>query len=171
MTPVVKAAIDDYAIAVAGSLRVIVWRAMLLAQTGGVTTSRPLWVSFRTGDPGVMISDRLRKRHPEDLVIVFQDKYLLTEVDEESFSVVMDFAGVREALTVPYAAVSGFADGPLVGITMAGSGLSSSGQKASAPAKAEPKPIESMMAPDPEAEPYVPRKVLSFTPRSAAKEG
>ena len=67
-------------------------------------------VTFRTGAPGVKISDRLHQAHPQDMTIVLQHQFWDLAVGDTGFSVGLSFKGVAEKLTVPFAAVTGFFD-------------------------------------------------------------
>ena len=67
-------------------------------------------VTFRTGAPGVKISDRLRQAHPQDMTIVLQHQFWDLAVTDTGFSVGLSFKGVAEKLNVPFAAVTGFFD-------------------------------------------------------------
>jgi hypothetical protein len=81
-----------------------------IAKRGGFPGGHHFYITFRTRHPGVAIPDHLLARYPEEITIVLQHQFWGLEVEENGFSVVLAFNGVRESLRVPYAAVSAFAD-------------------------------------------------------------
>ena len=76
----------------------------------GLPGQHHFYVSFRTRHPGVEVPDYLRARHPDEMTIVLQHKFWGLEVAEDSFSVTLSFNKRHERLTVPLAAIAGFAD-------------------------------------------------------------
>jgi len=57
-----------------------------------------------------IMSDVLRAEHPQEMTIVLENQFWDLEVGEENFSVTLSFNKKRERLTVPFVAVSAFAD-------------------------------------------------------------
>ena len=76
----------------------------------GLPGEHHFYLSFRTADPGVVMSKSLRAQYPEEMTIVLQHQFWDLDVGDEAFSVSLRFGGARERLTVPFAALSGFAD-------------------------------------------------------------
>ena len=68
------------------------------------------YISFLTQLPGVSISPKLRKNYPEEMTIVLQYQYEDLLVFENYFSVKLSFDGIRETITIPYIALTSFAD-------------------------------------------------------------
>jgi hypothetical protein len=100
----------DYNRLVENSLRGVVREALTRAATIGLPGNHHFFISFRTEHPGVDIADYLRQRHPEEMTIVIQHQYWGLDVAEDHFSVSLAFNKVRERLTVPFAAITAFAD-------------------------------------------------------------
>ena len=67
-------------------------------------------LTFGTNEPGVVMSHRLRQRFPEEMTIVLQHQFWNLGTDEGAFWVTLRFGGNPEPLTVPWAALRGFAD-------------------------------------------------------------
>ena len=84
----------------------------VLSQTveQGLPGNHHFYITFRTGHPGVDISDQLHVQYPEEMTIVLQHQYWDLEVEEDLFRVTLSFNKTPEVLTIPYAAISTFAD-------------------------------------------------------------
>ena len=67
-------------------------------------------INFRTDHPGVEMSPALRAQHAHELTIVLQHRYWDLEVADTGFAVSLSFNGVAERLSIPYGAVTVFAD-------------------------------------------------------------
>lgn len=68
------------------------------------------YITFRTDDAGVEISNDLRKTYEEEMTIVLQHRFWDLTVDQERFSVVLTFQGKPETLVVPFSAIVRFFD-------------------------------------------------------------
>jgi len=103
----------DYDALVEEALRGVVRTAITSAAENGLFGDHHFYITFRTDAEGVVIPKRLATAHPEDLTIVLQHEYwdlAVNEDPEDSFSVTLSFNDIRERLTIPFAAVTGFAD-------------------------------------------------------------
>jgi len=76
----------------------------------GLPGDHHFYISFSTTYPGVRISEQLKSRYPKEITIVLQHQFWDFRVEDQSFNVTLSFAGVPEKLTVPYAALTAFAD-------------------------------------------------------------
>lgn len=99
-----------YDLLVQVALRGVVKRLLVDAQRDGLPGEHHFYVSFRTGAPGVRLSNRLRERYPEEMTIVLQHQFWDLGVTEHAFEVGLSFSGIPERLLVPFDAVSGFFD-------------------------------------------------------------
>jgi hypothetical protein len=95
---------------VESAMRTVVRDALAKAATDGLPGQHHFYISFRTGFPGVHLSDALRARFPEDMTIVLQHQYWGLTVQPASFEVTLSFSGVQERLVIPFAAITGFVD-------------------------------------------------------------
>ena len=68
------------------------------------------YITFFTKHQGVSISSKLKLKYPEEMTIVLQHEFRNLVVAEDSFSVTLIFAGAEERITVPYRAITAFAD-------------------------------------------------------------
>ena len=92
------------------ALRGAMREVMLRVAENGLLGSHHLYITFRTGYPGVDIPDYLRDRYPDELTIIIQHQFWGLEVTEQGFSVTLSFNKSREHVSVPFAALTRFAD-------------------------------------------------------------
>jgi uncharacterized protein len=92
------------------ALRGIVRAALRRAARDGLPGMHHFYLGFRTGAPGVALPGYLAAKFPEEMTIVLQHQFSGLEVGEEAFSVTLSFQGRSERLTIPFAALTSFAD-------------------------------------------------------------
>jgi uncharacterized protein len=92
------------------ALRGVVRDALKRASREGLRSAHHFYIGFDTRMPGVDIPETLRARYPEEMTIVLQHQFWDLEISEEGFSVTLSFEKQLERLTIPFAAVRGFAD-------------------------------------------------------------
>lgn len=76
----------------------------------GLPGEHHFYISFNTSFPGVKISEQLKSRYPKDITIVLQHQFWDFKVEEAQFHATLSFNGVPEKLTIPFAALTAFAD-------------------------------------------------------------
>jgi len=153
--------------------RHVVVQAIAHAAAEGLPGEHHFYISFRTDQSGVSIPNRLLKQYPHEMTIVLQHQFWDLKVDRvaDTFSVGLSFGGVPATLTIPFAAVTAFAD-PHVQI-----GLRFNAQEGTQPAPApEPEAKRDLVPvpePAPEAPPPAEPQVVSldaFRKRSPSKD-
>ncbi len=94
------------------ALRHVVVRALAHVGAQGMPGEHHFYVSFRTDRPGVSIPARLLAQYPHEMTIVLQHQFWDLQVDEPGgwFSIGLSFGGIPSTLTVPFGAVTAFAD-------------------------------------------------------------
>ncbi|MBV9782926.1 MAG: hypothetical protein JO264_03820 [Acidisphaera sp.] len=90
--------------------RQVAVRALEHIAREGLPGEHHFYVTFRTDHPGVIIPQRLRAQYPQEMTIVLQHQFWDLKVDAEGFQVGLSFGGVPASLTIPFAALAGFAD-------------------------------------------------------------
>ena len=68
------------------------------------------YITFKTRFPGVTIPNHLSKRYQDEMTIVLQHQFWDIKVEDDFFSVDLSFNHKRETLTVPFDALTAFAD-------------------------------------------------------------
>lgn len=99
-----------YDMLIEGALREVVKQAMGKVVQTGLPGEHHFYISFLTKHQGVEIPDYLREKYPGEMTIVLQHQFFGLTVTEEGFSVMLSFNNVRERLTIPFAAITTFAD-------------------------------------------------------------
>ena len=94
------------------ALRHVVIRALAHAGAHGLPGEHHFYVSFRTDRTGVTIPQRLLAQYPHEMTIVIQHQFWDLQIDEPAgwFSIGLSFGGIPTTLTVPFGAVTAFAD-------------------------------------------------------------
>lgn len=100
----------DYPLLIDAAMRGVVKSALKDVKLHGLPGEHHFFVSFRTDAAGVGISDGLRARYPKEITIVMQHQFWDLKVEESYFSITLSFNNIPEKLTVPYAALTAFAD-------------------------------------------------------------
>nr|WP_184043022.1 ClpXP protease specificity-enhancing factor SspB [Roseospira visakhapatnamensis] len=96
---------------VENALRGVLRDALRVVETqGGLPGEHHFYITFDTTRSGVVMPDRLRAQHPQDMTIVLQNQFWDLQVFEEALEVTLSFNRKRERLRVPFAAVTAFAD-------------------------------------------------------------
>jgi hypothetical protein len=92
------------------AMRGVVRDVLKRVQATGLPGEHHFYISYSTTHPGVKMSDGLRSRYPKEITIVLQHQFWDFKVEEHMFHVTLSFSGVPEKLTVPFAALTAFAD-------------------------------------------------------------
>jgi hypothetical protein len=100
----------DYPKMVETALRGVMREALARTAREGLPGDHHFYVSFRTRAPGVAIPKYLLTAHPDTMTIVLQHQFRALEVGDDAFSVNLSFRSRSERLTIPFAAVTTFAD-------------------------------------------------------------
>ena len=100
----------DYPQMVETALRGVVREALAHTAREGLRGAHHFYVSFRTDAAGVVLPDYLLPKYPDEMTIVLQNQFWGLEVRDQDFSVTLSFQNRPEQLTIPFAAVTSFAD-------------------------------------------------------------
>ncbi|MFC3692079.1 SspB family protein [Chenggangzhangella methanolivorans] len=92
------------------ALRSVVRDVLMRVSREGVPGEHHFYISFRTTDPDVRLSQRLRERYPAEMTVVLQHQFWDLEVDDDGFEVGLSFGNVPEKLVVPFRSITGFFD-------------------------------------------------------------
>lgn len=100
----------DYPGMVQAALRDVPRRALAQVAEEGLPGDHHFVLAFKTRAPGVRLPKFLLDLHPEEMTVVLQHQFWDLYVDREAFSVVLAFGGTRQPITVPFTALTAFAD-------------------------------------------------------------
>lgn len=104
---------DDYigyAEMIDAAMRGVVRETLHRVAAQGLRGDHHCYISFKTTFPGVSMAPSLMERYPEEMTIVLQHQFWNLTVEDEWFSVMLSFNGKREKITVPFDALTAFAD-------------------------------------------------------------
>jgi len=99
-----------YDLLVQDALKGVVRRVLANAMREGIPGEHHFYLSFRTREKGVRISQNLRDKYPDEMTIVLQHQFWDLSVSDHAIEVGLSFSGVPEKLVIPFDAVSGFFD-------------------------------------------------------------
>ena len=92
------------------SLRNVVYYALKIVEEQGLPGENHFYITFKTNFPGASVPKNLKIQYPETMTIVLQNQFENLVVRHNSFSVDLSFGGVLQTITIPYDAITYFAD-------------------------------------------------------------
>ena len=94
------------------ALRAVVGRVLgQVESSGGVLPGdHHFYITFLTGAPGVRISQHLKTKYTEQMTIVIQHWYENLSVNDEGFSITLNFGNNPEPMVIPFDALRTFVD-------------------------------------------------------------
>jgi hypothetical protein len=100
----------DYQRFVEDALRDAVRRLLADVADQGMPGGHYFYFGFHTGHPAVVVPRSLRDLYPEEMTIILQHQFWNLEVHPDLFSVELSFSASRQRLSIPFAALTTFAD-------------------------------------------------------------
>jgi hypothetical protein len=82
----------------------------MTAELGATPGEHHFYIEFLTTAPGVAVPPELLATYPQRMVIVLQHMFDDLDVDDDGFAVTLKFSGKPSRLTVPFDAITSFAD-------------------------------------------------------------
>ena len=92
------------------SLKVAIKELLKSVSKKGLPGKHHFFISFITNFPGVEISEWMIKDYPNDMTIVIQNWFEDLQVDDQYFSVVLNFKNKPEKMKIPFASIISFSD-------------------------------------------------------------
>ncbi len=92
------------------ALREVIKRALEHTAAVGLPGDHHFFITFMPNSSGVDIPAHLRAEHPNEMTIVLQHQFNDLIVTDEGFSVTLSFGGKHSHLSIPYSAITAFAD-------------------------------------------------------------
>jgi hypothetical protein len=92
------------------ALRGVVREAISFAIADGLPGGHHFYITFKTAASGVVIAEQLRAKYPDEMTIVIEHQFWELTVTPDEFAVTLSFNNRPERLTVPFAAITAFAD-------------------------------------------------------------
>lgn len=92
------------------ALRGVLRQALKITEAQGLPGAHHFYITFDTTHPGLKIAPSLKALHPNEMTIVLQHQFWDLVVGDDRFEITLSFSGVSQRLSVPFAAVTAFAD-------------------------------------------------------------
>jgi hypothetical protein len=100
----------DYPKMIENAYRGVMREALERTEREGLPGDHHFYVTFRTRSPGAVVPKHLITKFPDEMTIVLQHQFRGLEVGDDGFSVSLSFQSRWERLTIPFAAITTFAD-------------------------------------------------------------
>ena len=92
------------------SMRSVIYETLKKIEKTGLPGKHYFIITFLTRFPGVELPKSLVEKYPEEMTIAIQYQYKSLVVEQEQFKISLSFSGKNEKMTIPYKAVTSFAD-------------------------------------------------------------
>lgn len=100
----------DYGNLMHGAMRALIRQVLCDVQEHGLPGEHHFFITFDTTHPDVKLAVWLAERYPSEMTVVMQHWYDGLEVDENGFSITLNFGDAPEPLYVPFDAIKTFVD-------------------------------------------------------------
>jgi hypothetical protein len=100
----------DYGNLMHSAMRGLIRRVLENVRKDGLPGDHHFFITFDTMHPDVELADWLSDRYPEEMTVVIQHWFDNLEVNEDSFSITLNFGDSPEPLFIPYDAIRTFVD-------------------------------------------------------------
>jgi len=92
------------------AMRRLIQKVLTDVASHGLPGKHHFFITFDTQHPDVEIADWLQERYPEEMTIVIQNWFDALSVDDDGFSITLNFGDNPEAMRVPFDAILTFVD-------------------------------------------------------------
>jgi hypothetical protein len=100
----------DYGNLMHQAMRQLIRQVLTDVAENGLPGAHHFFITFDTEVPGVQIADWLRSRYPGEMTIVIQHWFENLMVDDEGFTITLNFGNQPEPLRIPFDALRTFVD-------------------------------------------------------------
>ncbi|TDK50304.1 SspB family protein [Antarcticimicrobium luteum] len=100
----------DYGNLMHQAMRGLIRTVLKDVRDNGLPGAHHFFITFDTKHPEVKIAEWLTQRYPAEMTVVMQHWYDNLEVDEDGFSVTLNFGDAPEPIYIPYDAIKTFVD-------------------------------------------------------------
>ena len=100
----------DYGNLMHQAMRGLIRDVLLQVASNGLPGQHHFFITFDTTHPDVGIADWLRSRYPKEMTVVMQHWFDDLRVEDDAFSVTLNFGDSPEPLYIPFDALKTFVD-------------------------------------------------------------
>ena len=100
----------DYGNLMHRAMRGLIQEVLAGVQKGGLPGAHHFFITFDTTHPDVQIADWLKERYPTEMTVVIQHWYENLSVNDDGFSITLNFGNNPEPMVIPFDALRTFVD-------------------------------------------------------------
>lgn len=100
----------DYGNLMHRAMRGLIQSVLTEVADHGLPGAHHFFITFDTTHPDVQIADWLKERYPTEMTVVIQHWFENLSVDDEGFSVTLNFGNNPEPMVIPFDALRTFVD-------------------------------------------------------------
>ena len=100
----------DYGNLMHNAMRSLIQDVLTEVKNNGLPGEHHFFITFDTNHTGVEMASWLKDRYPTEITVVMQLWYDDLEVNDDGFSVTLNFGDTPEHLVIPYEAILTFVD-------------------------------------------------------------
>ena len=100
----------DYGNLMHRAMRGLIQSVLTEVADHGLPGAHHFFITFDTTHPDVQIADWLKERYPTEMTVVIQHWFENLSVDDEGFSITLNFGNNPEPMVIPFDALRTFVD-------------------------------------------------------------
>ncbi|WP_333816021.1 SspB family protein [Tabrizicola sp.] len=100
----------DYGNLMHRAMRGLIQSVLTEVAEHGLPGAHHFFITFDTTHPDVQIADWLKERYPTEMTVVIQHWFENLHVDDEGFSITLNFGNNPEPMVIPFDALRTFVD-------------------------------------------------------------
>ena len=100
----------DYKYKMTKAMQYLVKDILRDTEKNGLIDDHHFYITFFTNYKNVILSEWLKEKYPEEITIVIQNWYKDLKVDDDFFSITLNFNNNLEIMKIPFSSLKTFAD-------------------------------------------------------------
>ena len=100
----------DYNALISKALKNVLKDALKIVEAQGLPGEHHFYISFRTDHPQTIVPAVVKSQYPEEMTIVLQYYFKDLHVEDDKFSLQLNFSSIPYDLVIPFEAVTRFQD-------------------------------------------------------------
>lgn len=100
----------DYNALISKALKNVLKDALKIVEAQGLPGEHHFYITFRTDHPKTIVPAVVKSQYPEEMTIVLQYYFKDLHVDDEKFSIQLNFSSIPYDLIIPFEAITRFQD-------------------------------------------------------------
>ncbi|MFV0627369.1 MAG: ClpXP protease specificity-enhancing factor SspB [Alphaproteobacteria bacterium] len=100
----------NYDALISRALKNVLRDALKIVEVQGLPGEHHFYISFRTDNPKTIVPEVVKSQYPKEMTIVLQHYFKDLHVEEDKFSVQLNFGSIPYDLQIPFEAITRFQD-------------------------------------------------------------